>query len=369
MTSLAEIRAKLLEKDSKAGGNFQGGSNDIYAFWNIPEGSTATLRFLPDGNSSNTFFWQERLIIRLPFEGIKGQPDAKNIIVQVPCVEMWDRTCPVLSEVRGWFKDKDADLEALGRKYWKKRSFIFQGFVINDPMEESDIPENPIRRFVINRSIFEIIKSSLMDPEMEELPIDFQAGRDFKLTKTKRGQYADYSTSNWSMRTRSLTEAELDAINTYGLFDLKDYLPKEPNDQDLEIIAEMFEASVNGEKYDPDRWSNHYKPYGFNGAENNSTIDTAKKAALRETVKEKTETENVDDDTPPFDVDEETKEEPATTSGEASVKALNKLKERVQESKEEDDTSESSSKEAASLDEKPDHSQILEMIKKRRKSS
>ena len=34
---------------------------------------------------------------------------------------------PVLAEVRTWFKD--SILEDMGRKYWKKRSYIFQGFV------------------------------------------------------------------------------------------------------------------------------------------------------------------------------------------------------------------------------------------------
>ena len=27
----------------------------------------------------------------------------------------------------------------------------------------------------------------------------------------------------------------------------------------------MFEASVDGQPYDPDRWSNYYKPSGFKG--------------------------------------------------------------------------------------------------------
>ena len=360
-TSLAEIRAKLLEKENKSNfGGSGGGSNEIYAFWNIPEGSTATIRFLPDGNSNNTFFWVERLIIRLPFEGIKGQADAKNVVVQVPCVEMWDKTCPVLSEVRSWFKDDD--LKDLGRKYWKKRSFIFQGFVLNDPMDEKDAPENPIRRFVINRSIFEIVKNSLMDPEMEELPIDYQAGRDFKLTKTKRGQYADYSTSSWSMRTRGLSDAELEAINTHGLFDLKDYLPKEPGEKELEAIAEMFEASVNGEKYDPDRWGQYYKPAGFQSAENNSKVDTSTKASPAKVKKIAEE----DSDTPPFDVDEEKTSSPTPSP----TAALSKLKKRVSEAKEEDDDSDDTTPDTESKSntggDKPDHTQILEMIKKRR---
>ena len=106
-TSLAEIRAKLQAQDTRGqGGNSQsGGDNAIYPHWNIAEGSSTRLRFLPDGNSSNDFFWAERLMIRLPFAGVKGQADSKPVIVQVPCVEMYKEACPILAEVRGWFKD------------------------------------------------------------------------------------------------------------------------------------------------------------------------------------------------------------------------------------------------------------------------
>ena len=56
MASLAEIRAKLKEQESKAGGN-RGpqGPNPIYPFWNIKEGESATMRFLPDGDRRQHF--------------------------------------------------------------------------------------------------------------------------------------------------------------------------------------------------------------------------------------------------------------------------------------------------------------------------
>ena len=75
MASLAEIRAKLKEQESRTGGNNtqSGGDNAIYPFWNIKEGESATMRFLPDGDNENTFFWKERLIIKLPFAGVKGR--------------------------------------------------------------------------------------------------------------------------------------------------------------------------------------------------------------------------------------------------------------------------------------------------------
>ena len=264
MATLAEIRAKLQQAQPKSGGS--GGDNGIYPHWNMPEGKEAVVRFLPDGNSNNTFFWVERAMIKLPFAGIKGETDSRQVQVQVPCVEMYNdgTVCPILSEVRTWFKDKS--LEEMGRKYWKKRSYLFQGFVLEDPTKEDSVPDNPIRRFIIGPQIYQIIRSALMDPELEELPTDYLRGVDFRIAKTSKGGFADYSTSKWSRRERALSDAEKQAIETYGLFDLSTFLPKKPTDVELKVMKEMFEASVDGEAYDMERWGQYFKPAGVGAA-------------------------------------------------------------------------------------------------------
>ena len=261
MATLAEIRARLAEQAQKSGGsNTSTGDNAIYAHWNIPEGTSASMRFLPDGDDTNTFFWRERQMIRIEFPGVKGQEENKKVIVQVPCVEMWGETCPVHATIRPWFKDPT--METLGRKYWKKRSYVFQGFVVNSPMEEQSTPENPIRRFIISPQIFTLIKQALMDPDMEELPTDYLRGTDFRLNKTQKGGYADYSTSGWARKERGLNETELQAIAQHGLFNLNDFMPKRPGVDEVRAIMEMFEASVDGQLYDPEKWSKYYRPSG-----------------------------------------------------------------------------------------------------------
>ena len=262
MASLAEIRAKLKEQEAGAGGQRTGGGdNAIYPFWNMKEGEQTTLRFLPDGDDSNTFFWKERLMIKLPFSGIKGDTSSRPVQVQVPCMEMYGESCGILQEVRGWFKDPS--LEDMGRKYWKKRSYIFQGFVTDNPLSEDSTPENPVRRFIIGPQIFQLIKAALMDPDMEELPTDYTAGVDFRLNKSSKGGYADYSTSNWARRDRPLSDEEMNAVNTHGLFNLTDFLPKKPDETAQKVMHEMFEASVDGEAYDADRWSQYFRPAGM----------------------------------------------------------------------------------------------------------
>jgi hypothetical protein len=279
MASLAEIRAKLQATSSQNTGGSNGGDNAIFPHWNQAEGTTTTVRFLPDADPNNTFFWIERAMIKLPFAGVKGETNSKPVTVQVPCMEMWGETCPILTEVRPWFKDKS--LEEMGRKYWKKRSYLFQGFVTDTKMSEDKTPENPIRRFIIGSQIFNLVKNALMDAEIEELPTDYVRGLDFKITKTSKGGYADYSTSSWARRERALGDAEKAAIEQYGLFDLKSFLPKKPGEVELKVMKEMFEASVDGEAFDMERWGQYFKPAGMggSGSATGSNTQAAPKAA------------------------------------------------------------------------------------------
>jgi hypothetical protein len=138
-----------------------------------------------------------------------------------------------------------------------------QGFVKQDPLNEATPPENPIRKFIITPQIFAIIKAALLDPDMEHSPVDYINGTDFIVSKTSKGGFADYGTSKWARKESSLTEEMQDAINQYGLVDLTSYLPKKPTPEQLAIQFEMFQASLDGELYDPDKWGQYYKPSGF----------------------------------------------------------------------------------------------------------
>jgi len=318
MATLAEIRAKLKASESKGSGERTGGDNSIYPFWNLKEGGESVLRFLPDGNQDNTFFWVERAMIKLPFAGIKGESESKNITVQVPCVEMYGDTCPILSEVRGWFKDPA--LEDMGRKYWKKRSYIFQGFVVEDGLGEKseEQPENPIRRFIIGPQIFTSIRAALVDPELEDLPTDYVHGLDYRMKKSSKGGYADYSTSSWARRERPLSDAENAAIQQHGLFNLSDFLPKKPGEVELKVMKEMFEASVDGEPYDMDRWGQYFKPAGMGGSgqATGSTTSAPAPKAVAAPAPAVAVDEDIDEDTPVA-----TSAPAASTGGDASGRA------------------------------------------------
>jgi hypothetical protein len=68
--------------------------------------------------------------------------------------------------------------------------------------------------------------------------------------------------AKWARKESALTEAEQAAIATHGLFDLSTFLPKKPGDVELKVIKEMFEASVDGQPYDTERWGQYFRPAG-----------------------------------------------------------------------------------------------------------
>jgi hypothetical protein len=103
-----------------------------------------------------------------------------------------------------------------------------------------------------------------MDPELEELPTDYLRGLDFRVSKGSKGGFADYNGSKWARKETALTEAEQAAIEKHGLFDLSTFMPKKPGEVELKVIKEMFEASVDGQSYDTERWGQYFRPAGVN---------------------------------------------------------------------------------------------------------
>ena len=283
------------EKGNNKGQKTQSSGGDLasYPFWNIDVGSTATVRFLPDGDPNNTFFWVKREVIKLPFDGQEGgdYPSNNPVTVTVPCMDMWGAgTCPIIQGTKKWWDDPAK--KDLARQYWKKKSYIFQGFVVSSPFEEKEKPENPIRRFMINPSIFEIIEKSLMDPEMEDMPTDYVGGVDFRIRETKKGEYSNYSTSEWSRKTRSLDDAEMTAIEQFGLFNLADYIGEKPDADRLAAIKAMFEDSVAGRPFDFASYGQYYRAYGDRNSDDNGSsrasapAQSASRAAPRPSVRD-----------------------------------------------------------------------------------
>jgi len=329
MATLDQIRAKLKAMENRQNSQQFSGTSINYPFWKIDEGSSAVVRFLPDADEDNVFFWRERQVINLPFPGVKGGDETRTVTVRVPCVEMWGDSCPILAQVRPWWQDKSLEDEA--RKYWKKRSYLFQGLILEDPLNEKYEDPNPIRKLTIGPQIFNLVKDALNDPDLESNPVDYVNGLDFRINVTKKGQYRDYSTSKWARRETALTEDQLADIEKHGLFNLNDWLPARPSEEHLAAMVEMFEASVNGELYDPDRWGRFYRPFGVQIEGLNDDSDNAKGGTKSTDSKKEAESS-----TPAPKAEEkveapaEPKDEEAPKSASSAQDILAKIRQRAQ---------------------------------------
>jgi hypothetical protein len=306
-TQLEKIRARLIQEEDRKNGVQTRRNNNvdktIYPFWDIPDNSNTTIRFLPDADPTNEFFWVERLMIELAFPGVKGQIGGKPVTIRVPCMEMYGEADPIITETRPWWEVDE--LKSKAAQYWKKRTFFYQGLVVKDGLNEDSPPENPIRRFNIGPQIHQIIKAYILDPEVQEMPTDYVTGVDFRITKTSKGKYSDYTTSNWARTSRALSESTIDIIDQYGLLNLRDFLPKKPTAEEQAVIIEMFHASVNEELFDEERWGKFYRPYGSNDDEATTSSPASTSAPVRSARVEPAVTAPVvdnitDDDDSPF---------------------------------------------------------------------
>ena len=262
MTKAQLFRKAMLERAAKKSGTSTGRSEQLYRHWDLPTNGSATIRLLPDAVPTNPLFWVEYKSIKMPFSGIKNGPNKTDdpVYVTVPCLQTWGEHCEITEAIKEWWKDDDK--AATARIYWRKPIYYFNGLVVSSTNPEETPPSNPIRTFGFTKSIFEIIEQFAMDDEIEDLACDYDHGRDFTIRKSSKGGFANYSTSQFSMKERKLSTAERDAIDTHGLVNLSTLLPKKPEDNaTLDAIIELFCASRDGLAFDHEMYGEFYRPY------------------------------------------------------------------------------------------------------------
>lgn len=84
---------------------------------------------------------------------------------------------------------------------------------------------------------------------------------DFTIKKTDKNGYANYDHSYWAFKESAVGKTECEAIDMYGLKDLGKRLPPKPTAEAVKVMREMFEASIDGEMYDAERWSDYFAPF------------------------------------------------------------------------------------------------------------
>ena len=280
---VSEALRKFREKAKEQSGGFEK-DHSVFPFWNLPFEGSATLRLIPFEDKLSGQFWTEKKIIRMSF--VDPQDDSKLIRFEAPCYEMYakDHKCPVLQPARDLYEEADAQenagddqeaerLRKIAGAHWIKPVFYDQGFVVKPGINEAEVPENPVRVFPFLKQIHQVIFGKLMSEEEDgfdflptgefsmqdvndvltdgalsedeiERVLNKFLGINFILKKIQKGKYANYQTSSWSMSPSMLTEDQLEGLNEHGLHDLRQRLPKQPTDEQYEIMTEMVNVSI-----------------------------------------------------------------------------------------------------------------------------
>ena len=214
-------------------------TNNYYPFWNMEIGQRAVIRFLPDLNQNNARgFSVERVYHELTINGQKKK---------IPCLAAFGEECPICKISQAYYKAKD---ELNGKKYYKKRQYLCQALIIEDPLpanaETGETYAGKVGMIALGFQIYTIIKEAFASDELEGIPYDFEEGYDFIIKKTEQGKYGTYAVGTKFMnKQRPLTAAEL-AIVEENMIDLSTLLPKSIG---LVKVQAMLDAEMNGEEY------------------------------------------------------------------------------------------------------------------------
>jgi len=230
--SLADLASAFSQKAVGGGGDQSWRLK--FAFWKAPLDSVSTVRFLPDQDSENPMgFLVENLTHELVINGKRET---------VACLKMHGEDCPVCSLSQKYYDEKDPEHnETLGKKYYRKKSYLGQVLVIDTPVEHDS--EQLVKLIDFGPAVFKQIQASFQSGDLEEAPYELKGGYNFRIKKTKAGEYASYTTSSFAPKQTDVAD---DIITAIELFDLKQYRTPKIGREQLEamLIADQTGASM-----------------------------------------------------------------------------------------------------------------------------
>jgi hypothetical protein len=228
--SLADLASAFAQKTGGGDTNWK----LFFSFWKAPEGSTSTIRFLPDLDEENPMgFLVENFVHELVINGKREK---------VACLKMFGEDCPICALSQDYYDEKSPNHnEQLGKKYYRKKSYIGQVLVMDTPVEHDQ--EQLVKLIDFGPAIFKQIQAAFQSGDLEEAPYELKGGYNFRIKKTKSGEYASYQTSSFSPKQTDVSDEVLEAIE---LFDLKTFRTAKTAREQVEamLIADQTGGSL-----------------------------------------------------------------------------------------------------------------------------
>lgn len=232
-----QLRQAFAKKSTEGGEGNSGFWDKFYPFYKMDFDQAAEIRFLPDLDDENPLgFIVENKYHELMINGQKKR---------IACLKMYGEACPCCEMSQKHYNEGD---EQLGKKFWRKIDYVAQVLVISSPFDYPINPEdNPVRLISIGPKLYKTIESKIVKGDMDELPHDMVNGYNFQIFKTRQGEYADYTTSDFRRKASPVPEQFL---ATMELYDLKKYRYGKIEREQMET---MIEAFLTGKSYEDEK--------------------------------------------------------------------------------------------------------------------
>lgn len=213
----------------------------FYPFYKMNFGETALFRFLPDADEENPLgFIIENKYHEFTINGKKRK---------LACLKMHDGPeahCPAC-EMSAKYYNELGD-EKMGKLFWRKIDYIGGGLVMQTPFDYPIKPEeSPVRLVSLGPKLFKRIETSIASGDFEVSPYDLDGGFDFKIMKTKQGEYADYSSSEFVRKATAISSAMQERLE---LVDLKKFRFARV---DADAMQAQIEAFMTGKSYEDEK--------------------------------------------------------------------------------------------------------------------
>lgn len=230
--TLAALAEQFKQKTSDT--NESADWRKFFPFWKADMDTVSVVRFLPDADEENPMgFLVENHSHELTVNGKREK---------VPCLKMYGEECPVCQLSQKYYDEKSPDHnETLGKKYYRKKSYIGQVLVM-----ETSIPhdqEQLVKLIDFGPAVFKAIQAAFQSGDLEEAPSELKGGYNFRIKKTKSGEYASYTTSSFAPKASDVGD---DVIEQLNLYDLKEYRTAKMS---RDVLEAMLMADQTGAQF------------------------------------------------------------------------------------------------------------------------
>lgn len=295
-SKLDALKAAFEKKTTSSGGDQSWKLK--YPFWKMADGATAIVRFLPDLDPDNSLgFLVESLQHELHINGQKKV---------VPCLSMHGEDCPICALSRKYYDEKN---DLMGKKYYRKKSYIGQVIVIESPIEHDQA--QLVKLIEFGPALFKQIQAAFQSGDLENTPFELKGGYNFRIKKTKNGEFASYTTSSFAPKQSDLDD---DIIAQLELYNLADYRGQK---LDFATVEAMLIADQTGAAFKD--------PTGGDDSDDDTPVTAAPQAA--KSVERTAEAET--SVTTPAKVEQEQEQAADAASATKSMSALDQLRARA----------------------------------------